>query len=522
MDEQWLDKVKPIFQQARKDLYYPPITRLEPARIETIEIAFSRSRYRILLGEGLVEKFSEEALLGVFHHELNHWAKHPYDVRTLILEQHWLGDAEGKDEIRNFFDDVVVNLDLVVNRGLEQVAQAFRELPPTSKVDNLLRAFYTRVTGVDFGGTVLSRELEQRTTSLRAIDFLDLSKVQLKGNIRRFAKIVEDLLEGKMELPFMFFSFGDFRSEDIRRAMREVAGEVMPQEYQRIASELLDDLGDPGGMLPERPSGGVGISPGTKQLVQQLTRPEVEWYANRCSRYSIFVESLIRKGSLYPDQIVDFELDDGIDTLNPVESYGKILPSLAKKYELAEFERYGQVSVPDAVLVIDSSGSMPNPDGVVSYAVLGAFAVAHNYLQLGARVGVVNFSNVNVDLGLTRNKQKIYEMLKMYQGYGTTLHLDDFHDYVSKLGAGAKDYILITDAGIDNLRQVGAYLANIKGRVTIIWLSTQNQFVDRFRDNYRYFQETLPPSVTFVEITREEDIPRIAVGKTFAKAYASD
>lgn len=522
MDADWLDRIKPIFKEARKDLFYPPIVKVEPAQIETMEITFSGPKYRLLVGKEITEKFSSEALLGIFHHELNHWVKHPYDVRTLILEYYWLGETTEKDEIRNLYDDVIVNLDLVINRGLQEIAQAYRELAAASKIDRLLQAFYSRVTGIDFGGVGLEAELQERVESLRTIDFLDRSKVRLKSNIRRFAKIIEDLLDEKSELPFIFFALRDFGKENITRAMESIAGEVLPQEYQKIAAEVIEELKNSGELPPENRSGGVGISPGEKVLVKDLERPDVSWYRSRARRYSISIESLIKQGSLYPDQITDFELDDSIDIFNPVESYGKVLPSLAKKHELAEFERYGEISVPDAVIIIDSSGSMPNPGEVASYAVLGAFSLARNYLDLGARVGVINFSNVNLELGPTRNRQRVYEMLKIYQGHGTTLHIDDLDQYVRSIVEGVRDYILITDAGIENIGEVVDYFSEVKGRFTIIWLKSESEFEDKFKENYELFRKKLPGSVTFAEVAHEQDIPRIAVGKTFGEVYGSD
>jgi len=519
MYEQGLDTIKPVFDQARKDLYYPPIAQLERVRNATIEITFRSPRFKLLVGEGLTEKFSQEALRGLFHHELNHWAKHPYDVGTLILEHYWLGEVAGKNEIRNLYDDVVVNLDLVINRGLTQVAQAYCELPATIRVDRLLRLFYFRVTGIDFGGGEVEAALEQRIGDLCSIDFLDLSRVRLRSNIRRFAEIIGDLLGESMELPYFFFSPADFSPERISRAVAAIAQELPPQEYREMALEILNNLKE-AGMVPSEPrSGGTGISPGHNVLLQALDRPDVGWYRSKCRSYSIFIEPLIKKGSLYPEQITDFNLDDNIDTFSAVESYGKVLPSLARKYELAEYERYGEISVPDAVIIIDSSGSMPNPEEVVSYAVLGAFSVARSYFELGAKVGVINFSDVNMELGLTADRQRVYEMLKVYQGHGTTLHVDSLDQYVQNLAGIVIDYILITDAGIDNILGVVDYFSTVKGRLTIIWLKSETQCDYRFRENYELLKRKLSASARLVEIENERDIPRIAIGKTICKSY---
>ncbi len=508
--------------QAREDLYYPPIAKLEPAEIETIKVDLSGQKHKILAGKSAVDEFSDQALLGILHHELNHWAKHPYDIKTIILEQFWLGDTSQKNILRNLYDDVIVNLDLVINKGLGQVAQAYRESPPSSKLDRLLRAFFSQVTEMDFGAGELDPDLEEKLSLLLSIDFLDLSRIRIKNNIRRFAEIVEDLSGDEIASPFGLFTLGDFRTEEILTAMEGIAREVTPREYEGIAAEVLKEFKEASLQLPKRRTVGKGISRGRKELLQELQKPDISWYRSRARRYSISIKSLIKQGSLYPNQIIDFELDDSIETFNPVESYGKVLPSLAKNHQLEEFERYGELLVPDAVIIMDSSGSMANPDELVSYAVLGAFAVARNYLDSGARVGVINFSNSNLTLAPTRDRQSIYEMLKTYQGYGTTLHIDDLAQYADAIPGGTKDYILITDAGIENVDKVIEFFRTVEDRLTVIWIRGEGDFDEKFKENYEQFIKQLPATVTFVEIAREQDIPRIAVGKMFGEVYAND
>jgi hypothetical protein len=165
---------------------------------------------------------------------------------------------------------------------------------------------------------------------------------------------------------------------------------------------------------------------------------------------------------------------------------------------------------------------MPNPEEVVSFAVLGAFSLARNYLDLGASVGVINFSNSNLELVPTRNRQRVYEMLKIYQGHGTTLHIDDLDQYVRSMVEGKRDYILITDAGIENMGEVLDYFAEVKVRLTVIWLKSEIDLEHQFKENYQLFKNKLPGSVTFAEVAQEQDIPRIAVGKTFGEVYGSD
>jgi hypothetical protein len=85
----------------------------------------------------------------------------------------------------------------------------------------------------------------------------------------------------------------------------------------------------------------------------------------------------------------------------------------------------------------------------------------------------------------------------------------------SENNGGEMDYILITDAGIDNITSVVEYLSKLNGRVTIIWIKSDVKDYESFEKNYSFMKEGLPPYVTFVEIEEEKDIPRIAVGKSF-------
>lgn len=496
--------VDDIFRQARRELYYPPVVKVELADIQTSEMDFSSRSYRILVGRDLIKKLSPKALLGVFHHELNHWAKHPYDAKTIILEYHFLGEIPNKDIVRNLYDDIVVNLDLIVNKGLREVALAYRELPATIKTDKLLRAFYQEVTDMDFGEVKLEAPLKERLVKLSEIDFLNISKAKIKANIRRFAEIVEDLIEEGIFPPFSFFFLKNFTPEEIKKAMRDIAKELNPQEYREIAREVVNKLKE------------FGISPGGKSLLQDLERPDFSWYITRSRRYAVYIEAFSKKEALYPHELKDFELDDSIDIFSPIESYGKVLPGLAKRYHLEEFEGHGKLSLPDALIMIDSSGSMRHPDTEISYAVLGAFSVARNYLEHGSRVGVINFSDVNLELEPTWNRENVYGMIKIYQGGGTTLDLGQFKRYLARVTNRTEemDYILITDAGIDNILSVVDYLSKFKGRVTIIWIKSDVKGHERFEKAYKILKEGLPSSVTFVEIENEEDIPRIAVGKS--------
>lgn len=511
-----IDKINKLFHRARKDLYYPPITRVEISNVSTSEIDFSSRSYKVLIGEKFIKNIGEEALLGIFHHELNHWAKHPYDAKTLLLEHHFLPEVENKNIIRNLYDDVVVNLDLAINKGLHQIAELHKQLPAKGKADRLLRAFYKHVTGIDFGKVEIDKELNKRFEMLLQIDFLDTTRVKIKKNIRRFCKIVEDLVDEEIVLPFSIFGIGGLPLHEVKKAMREIAKEIGPQEYREIAKEVFREL-----KFKKQEEREVGIAPGEKSLARELGRPDIGWYKARAQKYSIYIKSFLKRDTLYPYEIKDFGLDDNIDTYAPIDSYGKCLPGLAKRYELKAFEGYEPSNFPDAVIIIDSSGSMRNPDKEISYAVIGAFAIARNYFEHGSKVGVINFSNINIQLEPTKERNRVYETLKLYQCGGTTLHLDELKEYIERTIKKMADFILITDAGIDNISEVVAYFSKLRHRLTIIWIKGDVKGYESFKERYNLLKEGLS-LVSFVEIEDEQDIPYVAVGKGFGNIYAGN
>jgi len=494
-------KIEKIFQEARKDLYYPPL-RFELAEVHSIEMDFKAGKYTILVNEKILDSFSDRAIKGLFHHELNHWVKHPYDLKTMIMEQNEIEDEsyERANLIRNLYDDVVVTLDLVINKCLDEILQFYKEFSPQSQLDSLLRAFYGDVTGMNFNPGHLRDDLRERIEKLQKIDFLDTSRMRVKRNIKEFAEIVKDLIEG-YRVPSSFFGIEDFPEEYVEKAILEIAEESDLNDFRKMS----DTVGR-----------WIGIAKGDK-LSYYFEKPDISWYLSRASRYAVYIKPLAEKGSLYPDEIQDFELDDSVDAYSAVDSYGKILPGIAKKFTMREFEGYSENPVPDAVIIIDSSGSMRNPDSEVSHAVIGAFAIARNYLENGARVGVINFSGKNIELRPTRDAKTIYETLKIYQGHGTTLHVDELVKYVNEVDA--QDYILISDAGIQNLNDVLEFFSWMKKRLTVIWIKSDVEGYEEFRRCWELFKDKLSPSTTFVEVEQEEDIPGIVVGKAFREIY---
>jgi len=477
--------IEELFKKARKDLFYPPIG-FEVADVPKSYLDFSSRKYKVVISRDQIEKLSEEAIIGLFHHELNHWVRHPYDAKTVILELYWLKDWQNRELIRNAYDDVVVNLDLI-ERGLDEITYVYREIKPITKLDHVIRALLTELTSLDFGYYKLDDELKRKLVELAEIDYLDTRKIVLKNNIRKFAQLISDVVSEHK--PFITFTLNDFPWVEVEKALRAIAMEFEKDDFKRIAEELR--VFD-------------------KRICIDSTKSDFEfdsdvmWYLARAMNYIVKIPCKAT-GSLYPTEIKDFNLQDSIDSYNPVESYGKLIPGIAKRFEFEDFEGF-EKRLKDVVIIIDSSGSMRNPNRDVSYAVLGAFAIAKTYIENGGNVGVVNFSGRTITLYPTKSND-VFKYLKTYQGSGTTLDLSVLRDYVEKVGDA--DYILITDAGLQNIQDVLKFFSELKLKLKLIWIKTDVKHLEEFKRNFEMFKSLR--NVEVFEVEREEDIPRMLV-----------
>ena len=80
------------------------------------------------------------------------------------------------------------------------------------------------------------------------------------------------------------------------------------------------------------------------------------------------------------------------------------IPNLTKKWKRKEGEVTSDFEdVPDSVIVIDNSGSMPDPRGDVSVPILGATAISNAYLDNNSRVAVYNFGGQDYLLNFTKD-----------------------------------------------------------------------------------------------------------------------
>jgi len=164
------------------------------------------------------------------------------------------------------------------------------------------------------------------------------------------------------------------------------------------------------------------------------------------------------EGQPFNVSITSWNPEDGLHLIC-IPPLGKIgTPGLTKKWLRSGPEsRLVRKEVPDLLLIIDSSGSMPNAVSTTSYPVLAAFVVARAYLAQGSHVGVINFSSRSLVQEFTTDEVTIYKHLAAFQAGGTTFPTQMVDEVLEKARRPV-DIVLISDMGIANAEETWQWL----------------------------------------------------------------
>ncbi|MCS7241030.1 MAG: hypothetical protein NZ651_07295, partial [Candidatus Bipolaricaulota bacterium] len=200
--------------------------------------------------------------------------------------------------------------------------------------------------------------------------------------------------------------------------------------------------------------------------------------------------------------------EDGIDRLAPLASFGRVCtPGLTKKWLRSGREsNLVRQSLPDLLILIDSSGSMTNPCESVSYAVLAGIVAALTYLDHGSRVAVINFSSEDLILEFTRDRVKVEKYLVAYQNGGTTVHPDSIKRILHQ-ARGPVDILLISDMAISNLDEVVQAMTSFacSHRIFVFLITEDSKDLPQLQSKF-------PRSVEWHKVKNDQDLLNLVLG----------
>jgi hypothetical protein len=453
----------------------------------------------------LAESMPPEAVIeALLDHGVSHYTRCPWDLATYLQLYATAKAALGRKTLARLatdsFIDVVANTACVKDMPTP-LPDVYRHLGGGA-LQGALTALYTQIWGMQLHGSgdpALVRRLAR-------IPYLD--RQQWPQSLRRFVQLLRPLLEaearGRPQAP----ALGHHSLESYSQAEAALGLQAFAQQVDNIQqfSEVVQDFAQEFAALGYGTDGGTGVGP--------QVDAEALYYMQLAQTYHLPVRGvpLERSGVLEPYSHAPWEASQPVQDLDIWTSFGKLLPGLSQVWKRRQGLVYGQrEGTPDCLLVLDSSGSMPNPRTQLSEAVLGAACAAEAYLRHEARVAVYNFSDALIGgktvLPFTRDRQAIYQALCVYHGGGTSLRLRDLQELRVSVPHATPDFLFITDMQLTNLDDVITYLTSVNGRVTVIHIG-ENSATERFRTATQ-----TQPCLQIFTVRERQDIPRIVLGQ---------
>lgn len=505
----WPQLLAEIWPQVRQKHLWPELPTPQMGTLRA-PVAMQMREKRITLNtatcDELAESMAPEAVIeALLDHGVSHYTRCPWDLATHLHLYATAKAVLGRKSLARLatdsFIDVVANT-ACVKAMPTPLPEVYRHLGGGT-LQGALTALYTHIWGMQLHGSgdpALVRRLAR-------IPYLD--RQQWPQSLQRFVQLLRPVLEeegrGRQPQPpaLGHHSLESYSQADVTLGLQAFAQQVGDiQQFSDVVQDFARELASMG----YGTDGGTGLGP--------QVDAEALYYMQLAQTYPLPVRGvpMERNGVLEPYSHAPWEASQPVQDLDIWTSFGKLLPGLSQVWKRRQGLIYGQrEGTPDCLLVLDSSGSMPNPRQQLSEAVLGAACAAEAYLRHEARVAVYNFSDALMGgktvLPFTRDRQAIYEALCVYHGGGTSLRLRDVQDLRLSVPRATPDLLLITDMQLTNLDEVIEYCTDVGGRTTVIHLS-DNSATDRFR---RATQEH--PRVQVFMVQERQDILKIVLGQ---------
>ncbi|MFX0044242.1 MAG: hypothetical protein ACFE8Z_00195 [Candidatus Hermodarchaeota archaeon] len=244
----------------------------------------------------------------------------------------------------------------------------------------------------------------------------------------------------------------EIRNGDMaRRCIEEGNEEDLDREMERLAVEVEQRDGDLKDLEGVYHVAGIGSK--RKAWIRF-------WYRAKTRGVLRFEVREKQRAGPIPLTADTWRLGDPIEELDIVQSlqaFPILVPNMSTRRWL-KTEVFGDSeteSLPDLLLVIDSSGSMTwsmgpkNVSGPYHTALVSAFAAMDFALRKGSRVAVINFSDGTRDCEWSRERSAAERVLLAYQGGGTQAPIRKIADKCKSAESNVM-VLMITDAEIAN------------------------------------------------------------------------
>ncbi len=499
------DVARNAWSQALSDFYHPPLP--EPA-IEYEKDAASyfyidSQNWRVHLNTvgvplHLTPDEAQSYLVSVCHHEIQHYLLCPYDGvmngRMFSAAKKHVND-ETAMFVCNLFADFVVDSGLLrrfpnlthmrINTSIHDSAMRVNNpsdlwmlivtcyrlmwgfpIPALLKIRDDIVDVSTKIVEVARNSVNLEPRWPRACGRIAAIiaewlpeDSDGLPDLSSSGNSETESETIEGgriLVNVPLDVDAIMGSPVEARNGDIARKCLDTQNQsTLDEEMERLAIEVEQLGGDIEDLQ------GVYLTAGVGPVSAEWTR---FWY--RAKAYGTIrfeVKSTKSMGSV-PLTPEVWRLGDPLEELDIVQSlqaFPVLIPNRStRKWQRHEtFGSQSSTSLPDMLLVIDSSGSMTwamrskTIAGEYHTALVSAFAAMDFAFRHGCKVSVINFSDGTRTSEWSKERRSAEEVLLSYQGGGTVAPVKEIARQCETAEANVM-ILLITDAEVSNWKQM--------------------------------------------------------------------
>ncbi|MCX8197563.1 MAG: hypothetical protein N3G80_04615 [Candidatus Micrarchaeota archaeon] len=418
-----------------------------------------------------VEKIAKESkidkehiLCGLMIRQIAAYMKFPRTVTNAIIVEKMMrdffGSSENEETIRyavNSFCALCADAACIAEKEKAKYILALRdavlEAEPENKV-NLIAAYYLK-TRIGLEAERVPKEIEDVVEKLHTVNIDALGKdiEETRRAVLIWVKIIKKLkeqggfsffglLRGKKYGGWLLSSyephdvdqFPSLKNADkraVKKAISEAAKSLSLAEFEGLLEMMKGQLP---GLKEEEKEIAAGFLAFDKDI--EASPSTVRYYLTLLDNYCVAVEKMPIESEGWRKAVKGterFKVDSPIYKAMPFTSGGKILPGITRM--IGEGKRKRKTTnyeIPDALIVIDSSDSMPHPAKAKSPIVATAMAVAKAYFSLGAKVGVINFGPKTYYLDYQKAQENVFLAIVAKQHGGTKIDVETLQRAIEK------------------------------------------------------------------------------------------
>ncbi|MFA6489367.1 MAG: hypothetical protein WCT52_01690 [Candidatus Micrarchaeia archaeon] len=230
-------------------------------------------------------------------------------------------------------------------------------------------------------------------------------------------------------------SISQASGHNLSQALAQAASRLSRQEFEKVRKIAGEMKGEGGGGHGAQ---GIGLDESFSGL--DVDASTVEYYLTLVRNYPLVIGRVPIETNGMRDVYKGterFTAGSPPHRAMPFTSGGKILPGITRMTGIGKRHRRTlDYEVPNALILIDSSDTMPDPATQKSAPVAAGISTAISYLNMGGEVGVLNFGPKSCYLPFGRDEGRIFLSIVAKQHGGTRIDVGIVKQMLEAQGSG--------------------------------------------------------------------------------------